>query len=445
MNEVVPDKPPTPSSEAVTSSPAPTPAAPVADNDAANRVHHKHSPSKLAYLDECAAFTGSSGTNPAAEEGTFLHGIMDNLIKRVTKDGGFTAAYLAREISDKEVTDEQVEYLRFACKRVDFYLAGKPVRIHSEIKVRTKRTDGRELNSGYLDVFFVYANRTGVLLDFKFGWNPVKPASDNLQGFNYAVGCFRLFQDVDTIGIEFTQPKLNFVSTAVVQRNQVAELTRRMQAIVERAEYVIAHPEEAHKFMRAGSYCDYCARAGVCTALANMQAAAASKYAMIPMPPAMTGLELTKPEDLALARYWIEIIEKGFDGLKAKAQEVAEANGGRISCTLPDGREVAYEIQERGSPRVLGDAIEVASALEPMGIMPQEILGAADLAVTKLEAVCKDALVSIARAEGRKLTKKAAWEQVESVLIANGVLSQSDVRIRFLKQVKEHKQIENTQ
>ena len=73
----------------------------------------------------------------------------------------------------------------------------------------------------------------------------------------------------------------------------------------------------------------------------------------------------------------------------------------------------------------------------------EEILGAAELAIGKLEPIAKNALVEAAKARGEKLTKKAAWEQVCSTLEANSLLSRPDGKIRFLKRKKAApKQIE---
>ena len=97
----------------------------------ATRLHHKYSASKMNYLEDCAAFTFSSTTNEAAEQGTLLHDLMDQMIKKVAKGLYKTtleqvAAWLVKAC---ELTEEEIGYLRFCCKRVDVFLARRPTAI----------------------------------------------------------------------------------------------------------------------------------------------------------------------------------------------------------------------------------------------------------------------------------------------------------------------------
>src|ERR1039457_529268 len=120
------------------------------------RTHHKYSPSKMNYLDDCAAFTSREGTNEAAEQGTFLHGLMEQMTTRATKgDFKTTLEQLGAWLLKKhELGDEEVEYLRFCCKRVDVFLARKPTQVLTEVKVAVLHPDGTALNSGYLDTIY---------------------------------------------------------------------------------------------------------------------------------------------------------------------------------------------------------------------------------------------------------------------------------------------------
>lgn len=399
----------------------------------------------MNYLDDCAAFTSLPGTNEAAEQGTFLHALMDAMLKRVVSGQYKTtleqvAAWLVKM---HELTDEDIGYLRFCCKRVDVFLGRRPLSIHTEISVSVTNPDGTELNHGFLDVLFVFGN-VGILLDFKFGWQPVRPAKDNLQGFNYALGVFQKFRELDRIGIEFIMPKLNWVTSHVVERMSANTLYLRLREVIERAEFVQANPQDAQRYMKPGPYCQYCKLAGTCAALANHRAIAATRYAGLPMPVSFKHMEITKPEDMALARYWVDVFETGIEELKASALMVAEAHGGELRCTLPNGQEILYEIKERNVDRTLGPAPEVAEALK-IFCSPNEILAAAKLALGKLEPIAKNALVQVALARGEKLTKKAAWEQVTAMLEVQGLLTQPDAKIRYLQLRKEvKKQIEKT-
>lgn len=417
----------------------------IESTNAVTRKHHKYGPSKTNYLLACAGFKNNDGTSEAAEQGTFLHDIMDKILQHVVKKNAATcleqvAAWVTKTY---ELADEEIDYIRFCCKRCDVFIAKKPTAIYTEIDVNVTGDDKKELNHGFLDVLFVFGD-TGILQDFKFGWEPVKPATSNLQGQNYVLGCFQKFRTLNKIGVEFIQPKLNWISSALFHRSQMAEIYERLASVIRNAEFVQQHPEQAQDFMAAGSYCKYCARATVCPVLANVRGKMVSRYQDLPMPPSFKGLELTKPEDIALARYWCDLAETATKEIKHRAFEIAELNGGSISCVLPSGEVVAYAVQEKNSDRSLGSAIEVAEALKEV-CSSEEILGAAELAIGKLETIVKNAMVELAKARGEKLTKKAAWEQIQSTLEAHGLLTRADTKIRFLKQQKTTKQIENKQ
>jgi hypothetical protein len=397
--------------------------------------HHKYGPSRLGYMDECAGFTSRSGTNAAAEEGTALHERMEEILKIARRQQKSACESLRIYATKVDLTDEERDYLRFCCVRADVYLARNPVQVLTEISVSACDEAGKELNHGTLDVVFVWPN-VAIIQDFKFGWVPVKHASKNLQGMNYALGVFQKFRDLSSVGVEFIQPKLAWFSTTSYKRIQMSEMYQRCADVIARAEFVQDHPAEAQPFIKPGNYCAYCDLAGSCAVLSNHRALAATKFNNLPVPPSFKGLEILTPQDIALARYWVDIIEAGVKEIKTRAFEIAEANGGEISCVLPGGEEIIYSIAEKNADRSLGSPIEIAEALKEF-LTPEEILGAAELALGKLEPIAKNALVEAAAAAGQKLTKKAAWEQTCSTLEANGLLTRPEGKIRFLKRKKQ--------
>lgn len=410
------------------------------------RLHHEFGPSRMEYLDNCAAFQNRQFTSDAADEGTMLHDLMEAMVKMVAnKMATNTLDQLKGWVREQnELTEEQVTYLRFCCTRVDALLARKPIAIHVEINVKLKGTLGDEFNHGYLDVLLEFAGGVGVLIDYKFGWVPVPIAEVNLQGKNYTAGLFQMFPQLQKIGVRFYQPKLNDETGHVFYRHEVPQIISRLEGVVGRAKYVQKHPEEAQRFMAAGKYCEYCKHADKCAVLANHRALFAKQFHALPAPPSIAGLSISRPEDWALARYWVDIIEIGLEDFKKRAMEFAEQNGGELRTTLPSGEEIVYEVRERGADRVLGNAVEVAEVLKEY-VTPAEILGAAKLSVTNLEPVVKTAMVEANKAAGLpKLTKKAAWERAEAVLTANGLLSRPDTTIKFLQMKKQQKTLDTS-
>jgi hypothetical protein len=401
------------------------------------KKHHKYGPSRLGYLDECAGFTSRSGTNAAAEEGTALHEHMEDILLLVVGGKAKTACEGLRMLSAKiDFTDDEREWLRFCCVRCDIYIARKPLKILTELEVAVNDEFGEvQMNHGTLDVVFIFGD-VAIVVDFKFGWVPVKHASKNLQGMNYALGVFQKFLHLRAVGVEFDQPKLNWFSTASYKRLQMSEMYQRCADVIANAEFVQDHPEDGAKLMKPGAYCAYCAFSGRCAVLNNHRALAAARFNDLPTPTTFKGAEITTMGDIALARYWVDVIEEGIKEIKTRAFDMAEMNGGEISCRLPNGEEIVYSIREKNADRSLGSPIEISEALKEF-LTTEEILGAAELALGKLEPIAKNALVESAKQRGEKLTKKAAWEQVISTLEANGLLTRPDGKIRFLQRKKQ--------
>lgn len=409
------------------------------------RKHHKFGPSKLNYIRACAGFKNRSGvTSDAAEQGTFLHSLMEGMLQQVIK-GSYKLTLPQMSdwvVPNNELTEEEIDYLRFCCKRCDTFIAKGPSQIITEIDVHIFNTDGTaELNHGFLDVLFIFGD-VGIIQDFKFGWEPVEAANKNLQGKAYALGIFQKHRQLNKIGVEFIQPKLNWTSQNIFHRLHIADMYQDLAEVIEKAEFVQDNPDKAQQFMAAGRYCKYCDLAPSCTILANYRAKAAARFSELPMPTSFKGLQLTDPADIALARYWCDIVETAAKEIKAKAFETAELNGGSISCTLPNGEVIYYEVKERNCDRSLGTAVEVSECLKEW-ISPTEVLAAAELSIGKLEAIAKAAYVELKKATGDKVTKKKAWEIISATLEAQGLLSRPDTKIRFLKEVKQVKQIQN--
>ncbi len=399
----------------------------------APRKHHKYGPSKMGYLAKCSAFTGKEGENDYSEEGTFLHDLMEAMVQLVIKKKVTTVLQQVEALAKKhELSEDQESALRYAARKIDRLFALNPSAVVTEIDVQVQRLNGKSLNHGFLDLLFIYGGAVGIIVDYKFGRLPVPPAPKNYQGKNYWAGVMQKYAGLSKCGVCFVQPRLEFISEAMFGRDQLPMILKELETIADNAEQVQKDPKNAQALMTVGTYCDWCALAGTCSVLNNHRALAVHKHLGLPLPPKFDGLSIARPEQLALARYYVDIIEQGLGDVKTKAYEAAEANGGEISCTLPSGDVITYEVAERSKDRKLGSAGEVADALKEF-VTPQEVLGAAELALGKLESIVKTARTDLARAKGEKLTKKAAWEEVESLLSAMGLITREGGNVRYLR------------
>jgi len=467
------------------------------------RKHHKNSPSKLPYLAECAGFTSDdTGDKSAAEAGTRLHEFMDEILKGWVKwekmaEDKFTVRTSLLQIMDMVLREKSAEdpiddsdraLLVFCIRKIEPYLL-QAKQIINEERLEVRWPDGRLLTAGIGDVILIFANDTALVIDYKFGWVPVKSAKKNQQGLAYALGAVQRFPSLRKIGILFLQPKLGVADSHTMtvsdicpegekRLNYTAGALFEILEIIERAEYVQKHGfnEETIKFLKAGDHCGYCAhsRNGTCPARLRVLAQVASvQDQSLPLPTSFGQLTIDTPEKAALARYWVELVEQDLDGVKKIAKELAIANGGSIKYTAPNGQVIEYGIEERNHDRTLGAPSEILEALSDY-LSPAEILACCEAKLGPLEKAASNAIFEavnqaerseIEAAEARhnieinagkktksackkelaeiktrydeiRVTKKEAKERFQSLLESRGLLSRADGKIPVLKRVK---------
>jgi len=433
---------------------------PASDPDHAARKHHRYSVSKLDYYDACAGFESDNKTSEAAEDGTRLHEIMEKICRRASPSA-LASNVLAGVLEKETVSDEEESYLRFCCKELDFWLTRNSRKLEHELKVSIFKPDGEELTNGHLDLLVFVTPETGVLLDWKFGWLPVPAADVNLQGMGYAAGCFQRFPQLRKLGVEFVQPKLLRITRCSYRREQAAGMAARIQGVIDKA-------RRGQKTLRPNPYCDYCAAAGRCTGLVNNAAIAVAQFERLPMPSTFEGLQITTAEDAAKALYVIDRLENLIreSGVKERAKEILRTTEGRkLTVALGEDRILTMELREKKKARSANSPGLIAEALKEF-LSPEEVLGACDPQITKLEDIfagvfvakrnaeageliaragrlanqCADAnegaaIRSAAKAEAKlmRTTKKQAVEILNSTLLSEGLITAPEGTVEYLK------------
>lgn len=449
--------------------------------DHAARTHHKNSPSKLPYLAACPGYENfDSGDNDAAEQGTRLHEYMDTIVANWVKDRSKSLLQHLEDLSRSVALDEVERHLLVQCIReLTNWVLMQGAEIVQEIRVEVHRPDGSLATAGHLDLLILLRTRTsGLLIDYKFGWLRVKDANINEQGFAYALGCFERYPSLDTIAIQFIQPRLGLKTSHILKRVDFVDTLNRISQVVERAEYVQARgfTPETIPMLKTGNQCLYCAhtKSGTCPARLNVLAKTAT--AMMPMdfPAHWSPEQIVTPEQAAMARYAVERIEDFLDPIKQRVKEIALAHPDqRVAVKLANGDEVVYKIEQHKYDRSLGSAVKVAKALE-MVLTLEEVLGCADLSITKLSEIATNAIyeqtnesekrelaaldekhrIAIAanqltksaaekerknlraRYAEQRITKKKATEQFEAILTTEGLLTRPDGTVPQLRRDK---------
>ena len=169
----------------------------------------KACPGSLEAEDEIPDFESS-----VSREGTELHELVEECIKSYLADGGIPVLYDRMKhilIDGKPITHEQI-----SCVRVCLSMAVRAIerfRENGEPKVMTEfALDLHCIGCQYpgtADLIIVAGDRqSSAVLDWKFGRNPVKPASENLQGRAYAAGIFDLYPEMQACTVCFVQPRV---------------------------------------------------------------------------------------------------------------------------------------------------------------------------------------------------------------------------------------------
>jgi hypothetical protein len=455
--------------------------------DHAARKHHKFGPSKLPYTAECPGFTSTDGTSEAAEQGTRLHEIADELVKqwKATKQPLFEL--LDAYSKANPLDDDERGLLGFCFKELNKWINRTNI-VENEIEIEVldysvpETDENRRLTAGFLDLLLIFGT-TALLIDWKFGFIPVAPAPTNLQGRAYALGAFLKYPRLDKIGVMFVQPKLGGVTDTLYKRSDIPMMFSTIRDTVNAAMIVRRDPAGTVNLLKTGDYCAYCAKAkdGTCPAKMKQLSLVAAQRAEIPLP-SLNVDSLDTPEKAALALYWVNLVEEaGFlDAIKTRAKEFALAAPGR-SIEYFDAKSdtlIRYAIEERRHDRSIGSPLEVHEALGGIVTM-EEILGCAELSLGKTEEVVSNAIyeqendgpakivaatelslaaevaagkltktaaakkLSDVKKQHPRITKKDAKERFAHILEAHGALSRPDGKIPVLKRQKTAKQIQN--
>lgn len=206
--------------------------------------HHEFSPSRLEKFSicpwsykNCQGWISESGAD--AERGHLMH-------RAVYDDEALTQLNTRDQDVIRGIRQEHTEKPEF-----------KGLEKSHELYVEIKDDDGSLLTAGILD--FLVISKDGKLAsvyDWKFGNQPVSPASDNDQIIPYAVGVFQKFQNVQEVYAMIVQPifEVDYERQAVFKREQLPELLSRIRDNRRRAEN--ATEENAH----INPFCKYCNR-----------------------------------------------------------------------------------------------------------------------------------------------------------------------------------------
>lgn len=303
-------------------------------------------PSKAGLWVNCAGsllVEDTFTTSSAAMEGTAIHKVAENILKRLPLDFGVEVPEIDGEMLD--VAEGYVNYIKALSR-------GESAQI--EYMVDISSVTGEVNATGTVDAFAIV---DGVLhvIDLKTGRTPVN-AKGNYQLLVYALALyneFSTFYQIDSVELHIYQPRINntnYESCTLEQLNKYMELFKTRAALGLQA------VETGCASYKAGEHCRqyYCPAIGTCQAAADYVESAVGGFQNLPIThDDLDNVDLAnKFKTLDMVHHWCDMVyEHVFNVLKA---------GGSV-----EGLKL---VQGRNPPRKWVDEDQAEETLKSMRI-----------------------------------------------------------------------------
>ncbi len=204
-------------------------------------AHHQSlAPSSLPALEECACYVSDSRETPWSEAGTTQHAVLAHILEGL-KDTGLNEL----EIEGREGVKWAADYVKGYTKK-DLFI---------ERRMALLDDDFKEITFGTPDAYCLYDNGEGVdVFDFKSG----QIANYEAQVAAYALMVMRATG---------THTATTHVLFGRFQKAFRFTMTRREAQT--RVDSAIARAKNPNRIEEPCKFCDWCAKAATCSALAN--------------------------------------------------------------------------------------------------------------------------------------------------------------------------------
>ena len=327
--------------------------------------HHDFSPSRLEQFRLCPGSYYMQQGLPEEEsewaaEGTRLH----HAVAMQNVDG----------LNDEQATAVQ------KCLDLLKELSTPEDQITFEQQVTVKDADGTLLTEGFVDAIIWNPNtKKLIVVDWKFGYNPVKDVSGNIQVASYAAGAMQKFKVSQCEAYVF-QPRI-FRKSRYLFTNE--------EAIVANIRSIIHKAKSRDLVLKAGEdACRYCRARLNCPAFRlNFQRLSACKpdYDLSDIPTLVSLYEASKEA-------------KSF---------IAEVESAVKKVIEDKGRCGNYVFQTAEGAREVKDLNALYATVKDY-LTPQEFNSVCKITLGKFETALAEKLIAEAAARGEKLTKTEA-------------------------------------
>lgn len=324
--------------------------------------HHEFSPSHLEQIRLCPGSHIMQKGIPEKEsswaaEGTLLHNAIAN-----------------DDFSD--LTEEQKEVVERCIEFISTLSKGEGASWEYEKKLEIKDESGTVITYGYADVI-IRSKTKLIVIDWKFGYIPVKTVAENIQLASYALGALQAYPQYIECECWVFQPRIRNISSYTF-RNPGNILTNIQHLISQgSSEDLILRPSD--------SACRYCkARLGCPAFRAKYQRLQAS----------LEGYDLD--DEKVLSQLYAASLT-----VKRHVNEIENALKEYIS---EHGRCGGYVFQTQNGAREIKDLNALYDSVKDY-ITPREFNDACKVSVSKIESMLADKFCAAAKNKGEKLTK----------------------------------------
>lgn len=335
-------------------------------------THHPHSPSRLEQQRLCpGSYVMQIGLvepeNEYSAEGHLLHA-------RVPK----------RDMTD--LNESQVYAVEQCLSFLDSIIVPGD-EVFYEIPLVIMDEVGSVMTEGTADVVIIHTDGRLSIIDWKFGWTPVKSANENIQLASYAVGAMQKYNK-SSCTVYVYQPRI---------KSKTSYTFSNPAAIVKNIENIIAKTRWNELILIAGeSQCRYCLARLSCPAFrVKFQKLAASRA----------------DYDLSNSKHLEELYEVSQTA-KDFIKEIEESMKDFI---LENGRCGKFIIESKDGSRTLGDATLVYDRVKDW-LTPREFNSVCNVPIGKFEAICIEKIIAEYKAKGEKLSKDEAKKRLAVII-----------------------------
>lgn len=328
----------------------------------AERGHADYSPSQLDPLSICPGYKGGSSSATAmkaAEQGTRCHA--------------------ACETGDLTGLTEEEKMLVEMALGYEADVANGSLDIKREICVEVFD------QWGFLDTLIIKEGGKADIVDFKFGYMPVRDAEKNIQMKAYTYGVWVMFPSIKEITVHLVQPKLDSISYHTWDRDRDMEtIGEEIKLVIERAKLARLNFFDADVealFTPLCEACDFCGNRARCRPLARKLIKITSKYDPIFEvldDPVLRPGEIRDPKTMGLLLRAAKIAAKWAEDTQSMALEQALTEG-----VVPED----FRLVEVNKPRRVTNALLAYEALKDKVAWEDMLACATGVSIGKLEEI----------------------------------------------------------